>query len=73
MRMQLFYINIPNHIISYIVVRYLKRLIVIVLLLLFCYVSMPHIIINKWDPLADPGGGRTRRAPPLTAADLWFF
>jgi len=24
--------------------------------------------------LADPGGGgRTRRPPPLTAADIWFF
>ena len=24
-------------------------------------------------PLADPGGAHPARAPPLTAADLWFF
>jgi len=35
--------------------------------------SMNHIqmlILDGIQPLADPGGGRIRRAPPLTAADL---
>jgi len=35
----------------------------------------PHVTVISLPELslADPGGGRTRRAPPLTAADLWFF